>query len=422
MKCVIPGVHLKVFGKALYSLSRIGDELWFDPLEKGLAMRAVNSSRSAYACIFFSSFFFHSYHRVSTGDQGRGDVPLQLNCKFVSKAVLSVFRCLSTLDRNVETCHINANFSTCHMVFQLFCKHGLTKTHNLAYEDCEPVEAVISKTLGSNVLKIQSRILCDMIIHFPTCQEEVTLTATPQKITLKSYSDEGFIKVMHTEVHLNPNEFHYFQIQTDTEVTFCLREVRGFMSFAETSSTVISVHFSQPGQDDKFKVLPIIVGQITNLSDTNICKAMRKRQMCTQPIVFSIDDITFDGVLVLATLADVDDNMSTQKSKGTAIKSPSSLKKCRRGLVMDKNKEESIPIGHAGNQQPLTTCNPTVMANQHETEKEASHALSFNTFCNLFFGAISPGPKEKSDQPGNCLATASDDEDDCYQKELSQTF
>ncbi|PIO33070.1 hypothetical protein AB205_0215020 [Aquarana catesbeiana] len=136
------------------------------------------------------------------------------------------------------------------MVFRFFCKHGLTKTHNLAYEECESQQVVFSKTSCPNVLKIQSRVLSDVIIHFPSCQEEVTLTATPMKITLKSYSEEdiGISKVMHTEVHLNPEEFINFQIGTDSEVTFCLKELRGFLSFAEATSALIMVHFNKPGK------------------------------------------------------------------------------------------------------------------------------------------------------------------------------
>ncbi|XP_069816902.1 cell cycle checkpoint control protein RAD9B isoform X2 [Dendropsophus ebraccatus] len=251
MKCVIPGGHLKVFGKAIHSLSRIGDELWFDPLDKGLALRAVNTARSAYACVFFSSFFFHSYHKVFVREEGLEHVPLQLNFKFPIKSVLHIFRSLSTLERNVEKCNIYIHFGSCHMVLKLFYKKGLKKTYNLAYEDCEPIEAVYSKSLSPNVLRIQSRALSDIIIHFPMCQEEVTITSTPHKIILKSYSegDPGLSKLMHTEIHLGPDEFNEFHIGTNPcDITFCLKEVRGFLSFAEATSAIITIHFSKPGE------------------------------------------------------------------------------------------------------------------------------------------------------------------------------
>ncbi|KAM5191731.1 cell cycle checkpoint control protein RAD9B [Mantella aurantiaca] len=386
MKCVIPSGHLKVFGKALHALSRIGDELWFDPLEKGLALRVLNSSRSAYAYIFFSSFFFHNYQRPFIHEQGQGDVPLQLNCKFSLKLLLHVFRSLNILDKNVEKCQMYFNFNSFHMVFCFFCKHGLTKTHNLAYEECEPQQAVFSKASCPNVLKIQSRVLSDVIIHFPSCQEEVTLIATPMKITLKSYSEEdlSISKVMHTEVHLNPEEFNDFQIGINSEVTFCLKEVRGFLSFAEATSALISLHFSKSGQ----------------------------------PIVFSLDDMVFEASFILATLEELDYN--SQESHTKFHKSPSLMKERISSSTVDNN-EQSIREAHIRRQQPPIICSPKVQTGSLQTQERPHRPLSYNKFCALFFGAIS-SEEDKSNQLLYSLAKSSEDEDEGYSKEFSQKF
>ncbi|XP_075067617.1 cell cycle checkpoint control protein RAD9B [Mixophyes fleayi] len=393
MKCVIPGGHLKVFGKALHSLSRIGDELWFDPLDKGLALRAVSSSRSAYACVVFSSFFFHSYHKASIHEQGHGDVLLQLNCKFSMKSLLPVFRCLSTLERNVEKCHIYINFNSCHMVFHFLCKHGLTKTHNLTYEDCKPLQAVFTKASCPNVLKIQSRVLSDIIIHFPTSQEEVTVTFTPMEIIFKSYSEEdlGNSKLMHTEIHLSPDEFDYFQIGVDSEVTFSLKEVRGLLSFAETTSALITINFSKSGQ----------------------------------PIVFSMDDMVFEANFILATLAETEYSTSSQNSHGTVLESIPSVKKGRGSNILDKSSKENVR-----SQLLLPTYSPKLLTktapeypNLHTIiETELPHPASYNKFHTLFFGAISSKQQEPSDKSFKSLATASEDEDEGFCRELSQTF
>ncbi|XP_077148924.1 cell cycle checkpoint control protein RAD9B isoform X1 [Ranitomeya variabilis] len=386
MKCVIPGGHLKVFGKALHSLSRIGDELWFDPLEKGLALRTVGTSRSAYACIFFSSFFFHSYHKAFIYEQGHGNVPLQLKCKFSIKSVLPVFRCLSTLDRNVEKCLIYLHFGSCHMVFQLFYKNGLTKTYNLTYEDCEPIQAIYSKSLCPNVLKIQSRALSDILIHFPSCQEEITLSSTPNKIILKSYCEDnsGLSKLMHTEIHLGSDEFNDFQIKIDSsDVTFCLKEVRGFLSFAEATSAVITIHFHKPGE----------------------------------PIIFSIDDMVFEANFVLATLEEMDD----ASSEGSVIKSTPVVHK--KASALTKRSKEN----HIANNGPPHTTSPVLITaekpNQHTTEEPLPTTV-YNKFCSLFFGAISSKQQEKPHRALYTLVTASEDEaeDEESCRELSQTF
>lgn len=58
---------MKVLGKAVHSLSRIGDELYLEPLKGGLSLRTVNSSRSAYACFLFAPLFFQQYQAASPG-------------------------------------------------------------------------------------------------------------------------------------------------------------------------------------------------------------------------------------------------------------------------------------------------------------------------------------------------------------------
>ncbi|KAJ8379517.1 hypothetical protein SKAU_G00002950 [Synaphobranchus kaupii] len=72
-----------VFGKALHALSRIGHEIWLDPLEKGLAVRSVNMAHSAYACFLFSPLFFQQYIQ---GAKLPHD-PRNLKCKLAMKVL-----------------------------------------------------------------------------------------------------------------------------------------------------------------------------------------------------------------------------------------------------------------------------------------------------------------------------------------------
>ncbi|KAM4808168.1 cell cycle checkpoint control protein RAD9B [Rhinophrynus dorsalis] len=371
MKCVIPGIHIKVFGKAINSLSRIGEELWVDPVEKGLALRVVNSLRSAYACIFFSSFFFHSYHMPAIHEEGQGNIILHLRCKFPVKSILPLFRSLNTLERSVDKCSIYTSLNDGRMIFQLFCKHGLTITHNLCYEDCEPLQAVFAKNTCPNILKIQARVLSDVIVHFPSYQEEVTLTATPLKVSLKSYSEEdlGFTKSMHTEIHLSPDEFHYFQVGVDSDVTFCLKELRGFLAFAEMASSYISVHFSEPGK----------------------------------PIAFSMDDMVIEANCILATLAESESRTSSQRSQHIEL----------RYYFIQNTKTQD---GNGAGGQAL------LASKQSAQMSLVVYTLLVYQFCTMFFGAVSSKQQNTFDSTFCSLATASEDEEDDYCRELSQTF
>lgn len=270
VKCVITGANIKALGRAIHSLSRIGEELYFEPLDDGLCLRSVNSSRSAYACFNFAPLFFHSFE-VTGGS---------CNCKIYMKSVVSVFRSLPSLEKTVEKCLINLNTNSSRLVIQLFCKYGVTKTHNLSYQDCESLQAVYNPDTCPNVLRAPARLLSDAVVHFPLTLAEVTLMASPcGKVTLKNYVEDEVdpSKAMLTELSLSREEFLVYQLKKQSQITFCLREFRGLLGFAESSCLPISIHFDSAG--------------------------------C--PAVFSVDDTVLDVHFVLATLSDADHGLQS---------------------------------------------------------------------------------------------------------------
>nr|XP_033810260.1 cell cycle checkpoint control protein RAD9B [Geotrypetes seraphini] len=379
MKCTISGNNVKVFGRAVHALARISDELWFDPNEKGLALRSVNSSRSAYACVFFSCMFFQHYSSVTIHEPGQGDVHLHFKCKFAMKSVLPVFRCLSTLERNVEKCNIYINFNACCVVFQLFCRHGITKTHNLTFQDCEPLQAVFAKHLCPNILKIQSRVLSDLMIHFPAYQVEITLAVSPLKVCFKSYVEEvtDFPKAVHTEVYLGPDELDYFQVGVDSEVTFCLKELRGFLTLAEATSGCISVHFGIAGK----------LGLKTSFHATEDFNDLKKN---TKTAV----------------------SLRTTCENGKQCENPIFIRDFSRPLL---KKHENTRVSEEKTLIPKEVTN--------STEKMVECSPKYDKFCSFFFGAFSASEQDNFNQTLCSLATASDNEEEYFNNEqLSQTF
>ncbi|XP_067378212.1 cell cycle checkpoint control protein RAD9B [Channa argus] len=275
MNCILAGNGVKVFGKAVHALSRIGEELWLDPTVKGLALRSVNAVHSAYSCFLFRPLFFQHYSLGSGSEQDSGTI----KCKLLMKSLLPIFRCLTSIERKVEKCQISISNPSDGVIFQFFCRHGITKTHNLHFQESEALRALFASHLCPNVLKAPARLLGDMVLHFPVSQEEITLSITPLRVSLRNYfeGEKDLIKVMYTEMSLHPDEFDYFQVGVNSDITFCLKELRGFLSFAETHCLPVSVHFSAVGK----------------------------------PVCFSVEDMVLEATVVLATLFESENSQPT---------------------------------------------------------------------------------------------------------------
>ncbi|KAM4845105.1 cell cycle checkpoint control protein RAD9A [Thomomys bottae] len=279
MKCLVTGGHVKVLGKAVHSLSRIGDELYLEPLDDGLSLRTVNSSRSAYACFLFAPLFFQQY-QVNASDQDT------LRCKIQMKSFLSVFRSLATLEKTVEKCCISLSSRSSSLVIQLHCKYGVKKTHNLSFQDCESLQAIFNPASCPHVLRAPARVLGDAILPFSLSLAEVTLgIGRGRRVILRSYQEEeadSTVKAMVTEMSIGEEDFQQLQAPEGTAITFCLKEFRGLLSFAESANLPLSIHFDAPGR----------------------------------PAIFAIEDSLLDGHFVLATLADVDPHLQHLGSPG----------------------------------------------------------------------------------------------------------
>uniref|UniRef100_A0A8C5PUU7 Cell cycle checkpoint control protein RAD9A n=1 Tax=Leptobrachium leishanense TaxID=445787 RepID=A0A8C5PUU7_9ANUR len=288
MKCVITGANIRVLGRAIHSLSRIGDELYFESLQNGLCLRSVNSSRSAYACFTFAPLFFHSYE--TTGEL--------CHCKTHMKSVINVFRSPPSLEKTVEKCLINFSSKKNRLVIQLLCKYGVTKTHNFSYQDCESLQAVYKTDTCPNLLKAPARLLSEAVVHFPMTLAEVTLMAHPcGKVTLRNYIEEetDASKAMLTELSLSSEEFLVYQIQEQREITFCLREFRGLLIFAESSSLPISIHFDSAGSPAIFSAADTVLEVHFVLATLSEMNCMSQSQSCRQPSAVD-DDFQGDDV------------------------------------------------------------------------------------------------------------------------------
>ncbi|XP_033488889.1 cell cycle checkpoint control protein RAD9A [Epinephelus lanceolatus] len=390
MDCVVTGGNVKVLAKAIHSLSRIGDELYVEPQQDGLALRSVNSSRSAYACFLFAPLFFSRY-TIPSGHAFR--------CKMAIKSVQAVFRSIATLEKTVEKCHIELDEQKNRLTFTLHCKHGLTKTHNLSFQDSESLQAVFDKDSYANVFRCNPRLLVDTVVHFPPSLEEITMSVSDERMWVRNHvEEEDQSKAMLTELCLASDEFDHFAVQAHNSVTFCLKELRGLLVFAESTGLPISMYFDEPGS----------------------------------PVVLSVTDSVLEGNFVLATLSD-DPNHRKNNSRRAHSSPPPPPDDFMNDdidsylIAMDT----SIAPGPSAAGPPTppsaaSTClKQTAAAANHRTrlhseeeeeeEEDERDDLSGppnKKFCNLFFGSVLPPSSQMTTQPVTTQEVLASDSDD----------
>ncbi|XP_045885644.1 cell cycle checkpoint control protein RAD9A isoform X2 [Micropterus dolomieu] len=361
MDCVVTGGNVKVLAKAIHSLSRIGDELYVEPQEDGLALRSVNSSRSAYACFLFTPLFFNRY-TIPSGHTFR--------CKMAIKSVQAVFRSLASLEKTVEKCHIQLDEQKNRLTFTLHCKHGLLKTHNLSFQDSESLQAVFDKDSCVNVFRSQPRLLVDTVVHFPPSVEEVTVSVSDERMWIRNHVEDEAeqSKAMLTELCLASDEFDHFAVQAHNSVTFCLKELRGLLVFAESTGLPISMYFDEPGRAHTPPPPP-------------------------PPDDFMNDDI--DSYLIA---------MDTSIAPGPSARSP-----------------PTPPLAASTcSKQPAAANHRTRLHSEEEEEEEEEEDGTADSdrppnkkFCSLFFGSVLPLSSQMTTQPVTSQEVlASDSEDD----------
>lgn len=100
-----------MFGKGILALSKIGNELIFEPTPNALYLRSVHAKTLAYATINFRDIFFSEYEVISSPSNLEN-----LICNLPMKAMLDVFKPHSTKDKKVNC--ISTNFlSLMHLIF-----------------------------------------------------------------------------------------------------------------------------------------------------------------------------------------------------------------------------------------------------------------------------------------------------------------
>ncbi|XP_066585975.1 cell cycle checkpoint control protein RAD9A [Prorops nasuta] len=325
MKCIVPGANVKILAKAIHALAKIGDEMYVQPQESSLSFRTVNIANSAYADFSFTQDYFAYY---SYGDFDEED---SFKSKISMRSVMTVFKSPNSIDKQVETCHIKLESNASTLLLVLKYKNGITKTYLLPIIDCENLQATYEKEQNCNSLMSQPRVLVDAVQNFQNNVIEITLEVTPQKILLRNYIDnESAVScTTRTQLALAIAEFDRYSVNNETNITFCMKELRAILQFSEAVGLPVYLQFEAAGR----------------------------------PVVFILKNSTFEANLVLSTLnphveksdntlltnqeASVDNRTSGKRASKNSSKSSTGTKKMRKSSKVLGH--DSIDSSHSTN-------------------------------------------------------------------------
>ena len=81
---------------------------------------------------------------------------------------------------------------------------------------------------------------------------------------MNNYCDEEDVKKrIYTSLSMLPGEFEQFSVSQETSVTFCLKELKSIIAFAESINLPVTASFSEGGQPIVFTLKQ--VGQTLEL-------------------------------------------------------------------------------------------------------------------------------------------------------------
>ncbi|XP_076674271.1 cell cycle checkpoint control protein Rad9 isoform X1 [Andrena cerasifolii] len=338
MKCAVPGANVKILAKAIHALARIGDEMYIEPQKSTLLFRTVNMNSSAYADFtFFENYFsYYVYGNLQENDA--------LKCKISMRSAMAVFKATNLIDKQVETCHIRLEPNASEILFILKYKNSITKTHLLPILDCEMLQIAYNKDLASNQFSSQPRVLGDALQNFHQHLIEITLEVSSQKLLLRNYVDDtsGLSNTTRTQVALGRGEFDRYDISSDISITFCMKEFKAILTFAETVGIPASIYFEEAGK----------------------------------PVIFALKNPAFEANLVLSTLNSDADSQTETTLIGTNEKT---TKRRVGGKRISKKPSRSISKANKKSATINKTLGNTNSENTHPALTEKMKETNLNS-------------------------------------------
>jgi len=257
--------NLKVFAKAIQAMSRLGDQLHMEPTSNGLALRAFNSTHSAYGCCFFASTFFAHFEatdaEIATGHDEEGTASSSLY-KISMKNALLLFKYAHHMEKTILSCRmqLEANSDRLHVRFAL--RHDAIRYVEMPLIDSPTsFSPIFDKNLLLNLVVAPSKMVMQLLNQLKANADELSFQFSQDEAIIRNYhpfDPERSRNVLKTEARLLSREFDRFAVRLPSNITCSLREFSAVVSFADLMVMPVSLYFDKPGR-------PLVVSLETHI-------------------------------------------------------------------------------------------------------------------------------------------------------------
>lgn len=223
MKYSIPGPNVKLFGRAVQTLTKIGEELYVIADDEALSLKAFGASRSSYLCFRFERRFFSASEPPASGYRG----------KLSARSSLLAFRSVQALDRSVEECVFQLCGDQALVVLRF--RRGLSKRFRLPLVEYEELHFSFRPDAYASSVCGQARLLSDVLANFfPPSVPEVTLRLSARGLDVCTHLEGGADRaVLRTSVSVQAAELDDVRCCGEVQLTLCLRALRAVLGFCE---------------------------------------------------------------------------------------------------------------------------------------------------------------------------------------------
>ncbi|GMT19237.1 hypothetical protein PFISCL1PPCAC_10534, partial [Pristionchus fissidentatus] len=234
--------NVKVFAKAIFVLSKIGDVLNIEPSENGLALKAFHQGRSAYGAFHFAARFFDEM------DISQLSRPYT-SCRISMKSALLIFQAVNRGDRSVYGCEITVDPDLDTMLVQLRLASDVTRSYEVPMVDSGAhFRADVDRTSLANRVETNPELLKEVLQQAPNVKELV-MSVTRKLLIARTFSPKEEDATKSTmQMEFFPAAFNKFQIKRKTEITFPTKEFAALVSFASDHTLPLNLFFDKPGK------------------------------------------------------------------------------------------------------------------------------------------------------------------------------